>query len=856
MTNVMSVYRNPSAIDVIEAHEEIDKGGFTASGWTDNGNFLSALDIEVEVFNQLAIRGIGEAYLLSSYRTAVSTETNGVRRIGGLILFFKKCENAFRRRQCVLKLCQNTGNFVEGLGISLIPIPAAAAGIAGFGIVIAGLAGILATLGGLKQIPGFEWIIGEGAQIMAQIGTAIGEFVGNIIGGVAVGVTARMPEIADNLSAFADHLKPFLTTMKQLDSKVVGSVLGLTAIIVALTGAEILDSLTSWFTGGVDFSKFGQQIEEFAPHIVAFANTVKGINGDDVQAAANAGKALAEMASALPNEGGVLGWFMGENDMEEFGKKLVPFGEAIMDFSESVKGLDAGVVENAANAGMAVANLANELPNSGGVVGWFMGENDMDKFGEQLVIFGKKLMAFSVYVAGLDAGVVENAANAGKTVAALANELPNSGGVAGWFAGNNDMDTFGEQLLAFGRSMMEYSDVIKDLNTDIISKTSVAIGTLVALNNDIPSIGGAASLFTGKTDFQTFGENLVGFGMAMTSFSGSLQNVNLEKVPSLVEGTRGLVELARELVNIDSDSLTKFGKNAKAFADKFAAFGTTYVTNFIEQFTNATDQVNAAITTFIQNILNVFEEKKQMFMTSGANLIEYLCKGIRSKTTDAKNAADMISKAITNAFSGLQGKMYTIGVNLVAGITQGLNDKDAIDALVAKLYWLGQLIASAGANATGERSPSKITEEIGRYLVLGLVVGIDRNAELAAEATENMAETAMDAMGAAITKIDDYLTDNMNTEPTITPVLDMSSLEENASRINDLFNRSVGISNVRASSISALGQTNASLQNAQINGVNGNTTFIQNNYSPKALSRVEIYRQTRNQFAQYREAMQ
>jgi hypothetical protein len=44
------------------------------------------------------------------------------------------------------------------------------------------------------------------------------------------------------------------------------------------------------------------------------------------------------------------------------------------------------------------------------------------------------------------------------------------------------------------------------------------------------------------------------------------------------------------------------------------------------------------------------------------------------------------------------------------------------------------------------------------------------------------------------------------------------------------------------------------------NGVNNNTSgntyqFTQNNYSPKALSRAEIYRQTKNQFAAMKGAL-
>lgn len=58
--------------------------------------------------------------------------------------------------------------------------------------------------------------------------------------------------------------------------------------------------------------------------------------------------------------------------------QLVPFGEAMKAFADSVAGLDASVVTEAANAGKAMAEMASTIPNSGGVVGFFAGENDME----------------------------------------------------------------------------------------------------------------------------------------------------------------------------------------------------------------------------------------------------------------------------------------------------------------------------------------------------------------------------------------------------------------------------------------------------------------------------------------------
>ncbi|MDQ9838654.1 hypothetical protein RFY10_00030, partial [Acinetobacter baumannii] len=69
-----------------------------------------------------------------------------------------------------------------------------------------------------------------------------------------------------------------------------------------------------------------------------FSNEIAGIDGEVISNAAIAGKTLAEMAATLPNTGGVVGFFTGENDMDAFGEQLVPFGRAMKEYGEAVSG--------------------------------------------------------------------------------------------------------------------------------------------------------------------------------------------------------------------------------------------------------------------------------------------------------------------------------------------------------------------------------------------------------------------------------------------------------------------------------------------------------------------------------------
>ena len=76
--------------------------------------------------------------------------------------------------------------------------------------------------------------------------------------------------------------------------------------------------------------------------------------------------------------------------------------------------------------------------------------------------------------------------------------------------------------------------------------------------------------------------------------------------------------------------------------------------------------------------------------------------------------------------------------------------------------------------------------------------------------------------------------------------LDLSDVEEKSHRLNTLFSRSRALT--VSTGIAATRGRN--LQNEDTNPNTGNSyNFTQNNYSPRALSRTEIYRQTKNQFS-------
>lgn len=779
-------------------------------------------------------------------------------------------------------------------------VPGAMVGVLGMGLVIAELALVLAAVGALAQIPGLQWLINEGGNLLQGVGTAIGKFIGGIVGGFMSGVSSQFPQIATDLSGFMTNIQPFIQGASAIDPSMMDGVKALAETILILTAANILEGLTSWFTGGSSLTGFAEELVPFGTAMKQFSDEIAGIDGEVVANAAVAGKTLAEMAATLPNSGGVVGFFAGENDMGAFGDQLVPFGEAMKAFADSVAGLDASVVTEAANAGKAMAEMASTIPNSGGVVGFFAGENDMDAFGEQLVPFGEAMKEFSIAVTGLNADVVVNSVTAGKALMELANTVPNSGGLVAFFTGENDLDMFGEKLVPFGEAMKQYSIAVTGLDANVVVNSANAAKALVELSNNLPNSGGIVSWFTGDNDIASFGEKLVSFGQSFAAYYASVSTVDVAKLSGVVAQFRNLVDLANGITSVDTSGMSRF-------AQDLTNLGNSGIEGFINAFNNASSRVSAAatsmlttfinaanaqksavvstFTTMVNSVISSLTSQQYQFTTIGSTMMTNFITGIRGKDTLARNTfLTMINGCLTT----LRNKFYefnTVGQAVMTNLIAGIRSKDQTakdtfaqivsgcltairnkytdfynagkylvegfaDGITANTY-LAEARARAMAARAAEReldehSPSKVGYRIGDFFGLAFVNAISDYADKSYKAGTNMAAAAKNGLSNAISKIREFVDGEMEVQPTIRPVLDLSEVRSSAGRLTAILSRSQAMK----ISSSMNRETTGEIQNGDGTPSVGNSySFVQNNYSPKALSRIEIYRQTKNQFS-------
>lgn len=856
----------------------------------------------------------------------------------------------------------DTGALLKGIaGIGLLSaimlalsataslVPGAMVGILGMGAVVAEMALVLAAVGLLSKLPGLSWLIGEGGKLLQGIGTAIGQFVGGIVGGFMSGVSSQFPQIGADLSTFMNNVQPFLQGASQIQPSMMDGVKALAETVLILTAADILQGLTSWLTGGSSLSKFGEELVPFGEAMRDFSLAIGNMDGEIVANAATAGKALAEMAATIPNTGGLVSFFAGENDMTAFGKQLVPFGEAMRQFGDAITGLDANAVTEAAIAGKAMAEMATTIPNSGGVVGFFAGENDMGEFGKQLVPFGEAMKAFGDAVRGLEADAIVNSATAGKALVELADTVPNTGGVVAFFTGNNDVDTFGEKLVPFGEAMKAYSEAIMGMDSAAITNSATAGKALVELANTIPNTGGLVSWFTGDNDLGSFGDSLVQFGSGIKSYSDSISGIDTGIMSSVITQVNRLVEMAKGMAELDTSGMSGFstaliqlGNNGidgfiNAFTDasgrvtsaatsmlttfinaanaqkgnltstfttmmqavlttltnyqtQFNTAGSTLMTKFISGIKSQDGNTKTAITNIISGCITAINNKQTQFNTAGANLMIKLIAGVKSKDYETRNAfVNILSSCLTaiankypefqnagmqcmikfiagvkekaeevkTAFTGnLNASVTAIrdyhdqfkqaGTYLVEGFADGISENTYRAEAKARARAMARAAAEAAEDELDEHSPSRVGYHIGDFFGLGFVNAIGTYAVKAYNASAEMADSAKTGLGNAIAKVKDMIDNGVDGQPMIRPILDLSDVEEKSHRLNTLFSRSQALT-ISTGIAAARGRN---LQNEDTNPNTGNSyNFTQNNYSPKALSRTEIYRQTKNQFS-------
>jgi hypothetical protein len=409
-------------------------------------------------------------------------------------------------------------------------------------------------------------------------------------------------------------------------------------------------------------------------------------------------------------------------------EKFTAIGEAMVAFSNATTGVNSEQIKASAEAAASLAEVFNSLPKEGGWFQTVFGEQDLSGFSSKLEDFGNALTSYGNSVAELKVDAINNSVPAANSLVDVLKSLPNSGGTLQKFLGNKDMTSFSNDISGFGTALVNYGESVTDLKVDAIKNSVPAAEALADFVKALPSSGGAWQKVFGNKNASDFSNQLEALGTSMKNLSNTLSEVEFSYYDSAATALNSITEA---VANFNVGSLN-------SIVTSIGGLGTQ------------------ASTTFTTNVEN----------------------------STIKNAFDApLNKAVSSARSSMS-KFYDAGRYLVAGFANGIRDNIYLAQRAA--IALADNTESAARSRLHINSPSKVFRKIGAGVPEGFAQGIERFSYLGARAVESMSNDAIGSASKVLSNVTAALTDDVNTQPTIRPIVDLSNVENSSDAISNM----------------------------------------------------------------------
>ena len=670
----------------------------------------------------------------------------------------------------------------------------------------------------------------------AEIVNAIARFLGGDTNYEEM--RTQIVEFADTLIDFQEKISPLSKDAIEKTKLASEAAKNLAEFASAIpkTGGLLQD-----LTGSVDFSAFSDAILDFSTAIMDVATNVSGITDTDIEnikKAADGGKAIAELNDSIPvNDYGVWQALSGGKNLSLFGSQMVSYGSFLSEFAGIVGELPDGASENAqkaADMGMGIAELNDSIPvNDYGVWQALSGGKNLSVFGKMMVSYATFLNDFATEVGKIPEGAEAKAlmaANMGKPLAELNNSIPtNDKGLWQLLAGGKDIGKFGDSLKTYGNALSKFYKSISSLPDDAVAKAGIAVQVTKKLSElqTAMSSGGEEGLFAqlgdallGTAGADGFSVMLKTFGNALSTFGTKISGIDFEQIKTARLELSNLVSL---MSRIDS----AVGDAGKVFKTALEDLASSSLQGFATAFTGSYQIVFQTIRTLFTSLVNSVKQFERPFQAEGQAFGNALAKGISSRSSTVgqslitimkglviylayceptfqaegqrailayargmSSAASSIRAALSgvaNAAKGamnISGSMYWAGRDAVQGFINGGN------AMVNSVYWaywnIGKLALEAAKKALDSNSPSKEFFKLGADSDRGLANGLTDYAHLVESSSTKVANVALNSVGNSIAKLSSMLEDDIDITPTITPVMDLSQVQNGIYGVNGL----------------------------------------------------------------------
>lgn len=344
-----------------------------------------------------------------------------------------------------------------------------------------------------------------------------------------------------------------------------------------------------------------------------------------------------------------------------------------------------------------------------------------------------------------------------------------------------------------------------------IKDTVAGDGTLEEITGNFGNLGSDSGIsfmdgFDGSIDPSQI-EGVLANGTGLEGLSDTFGSAGSKSGANFISGLTGEVnnvdesEIVGKFTSLGSSSGRAFTEGLKQTLDltpvtnveidnesidkKFFDAGTYSGNSFMSALSKALTM--AAKSVPIDGVIYAISSYDNHIQAAGEELGQKFAIGMKSKTASAKSiGAGLALSAVAPLQSPDQQNQFRLaGIYLADGLIKGM--KEHKNAVYMAAYDLGQAAVNGELAGQRSKSPSKLMVQAGKWLGEGLIIGMDRMGDSVYNSGKSLGAMATGTISNAIAKIADYVDSDIDADPVIRPVVDLSNVTAGVNAINNAF---------------------------------------------------------------------
>lgn len=743
-----------------------------------------------------------------------------------------------------IKAC---GDAMLAMGEMFLVMSVAMLALAAVGAVaIAAMAGAAILIGTIAVLAGLYFAVEElvkGLDVTdADMERAnkffenVGKMITVIISSIGEGIARSIERVGKALSKFSKDLKPFKENMKDFGPDVLDGIKNLSKCVLILTATDFISGLKI-FGDGEDI---GKSLKQFMsnigkPLVNFYKDTSEIKNPKRLALITEALGYIVEAVDKIPSDG-IFSDIT--DDSEDFIEILKNLAEAIKKYNDGIIGIDVDNIMASIEPAKSIIELSKSLDT--GLFEKVASPEDMEKFADSMDTFAHSLWAFSATSTMIDKAAISTGVTAGNKLVDLAKAINDSQDVIKSTTGI-DLEGFSDQIKVFANSILEVGETLKGkVNIAAISKASEAAQYLVDIASSVPQLDYTLSDF--GDDLYIFASDLSNASMMLDAVQLGNMSVVRDSILSMssiisglsefsFEGVQSFVDSVNLLAEADFEDLLDNLLSVEDYDESIMNSMNSLLTSIAEGIVEYSPIVTDEWGVLCENILLKITEYDPRFKNASVKSMEQFKIGMTNYKVVLLTEAGAIAWGIIQKLNSYRPYFVSAGENWGRGLYEGLSRIES--AIYAKADQIAAEVNNRIKRGWQEASPSKIAYKMAAFYGVALENGLDDTRPDVVNAAGRITDEVNDAIDFNSSNILDFV--DLDLRPTITPYLDLSQVRSGVTKLNKMMDDK---------KITA----DAEIQNGAGNAQDGSrvVNFTQNNYSPKSLSRAEIYRQTKN----------